>query len=77
VQVTHGVVEALVDVVCHDTGVAPKRVALFSLGTLVVYRSIRTVTQVPLMCLVQSLLQLLSAAVVHLAVALFVELHGH
>ena len=38
--------EELVAVVTEDTGLAPKRVALFSLGTLAAYRAIRAAISV-------------------------------
>lgn len=38
---SHGCLEGLVEVVVHDTALAPKRVALFSLGTLMAYRPFR------------------------------------
>ena len=42
VLVNHRVAQALLDVALHDPCAAPRRIALFSLGTLCVYRDCRS-----------------------------------
>lgn len=42
VQLSSGCLEGLVDTVANDVALSPKRVALFSLGTLMVYRPFRS-----------------------------------